>query len=175
MKKILDLGCGSHKQQNAFGVDSINFYGVDLVHDLNKTPYPLKSDDWDVIYLDNVLEHLDNTFLILEEVHRLLKPGGECRIYVPYFRSHWSFMDPTHIRHFSAKSLLYLDKDSHISNRYSYTSYRFTTKTIAFDMRQRGSMLWRLIRFVANRKPNFYEAKLSHLFPLNELYFCLQK
>src|SRR3989344_2310598 len=41
-EKILDLGCGNHKIPESVGVDFVKIPGVDIVHNLNKIPYPFK-------------------------------------------------------------------------------------------------------------------------------------
>src|SRR5207253_9987596 len=57
---ILDLGCGANKVPGAFGIDIVALTGVDLVHDLKATPYPLPESCADTIYLNHVLEHFEN-------------------------------------------------------------------------------------------------------------------
>src|SRR5438876_10733071 len=52
---ILDLGCGAKKVPGAFGVDGISLPGVDLVHNLGETPYPLPEHCADEIHLNHVL------------------------------------------------------------------------------------------------------------------------
>ena len=173
--KILDLGCGSKKVKGAFGIDSLKLDGVDLVHDLNSFPYPIAHGIWDLVYLDNVLEHLDSPLEVLDEVFSLLKPGGKCVIDVPYFRSHWAFVDPTHRHFFTAKSLRYIDVNHPVSYRYSYSQSLFYVESLVFDRRLTGGAIWRAIKYIANRKVNAYESLLSHLLPLNELTFTLQK
>jgi len=173
--KVLDLGCGSKKAEGAVGIDQLKLEGVDFVHDLNSYPYPVEHGIWDVIYLDNVLEHLDKPLEVLDEIFSLLKPGGKCIIDVPYFRSHWAFVDPTHQHFFTAKSLMYVDIKHPVSSRYSYTQSRFHIESIVFDRRLTGGILWRAIRYVANKRANAYESILSHLLPLSELTFTLCK
>jgi len=76
-KKILDIGCGNHKVKGAIGLDFVKIKGVDIVHDLNKIPYPFKDNSFDVIYANQVLEcleiPLDN---VLGELCRICKPEG---------------------------------------------------------------------------------------------------
>ena len=96
MIKILDLGCGKKKREGAIGVDFSDRHDADVIHDLNAFPYPFDDDSVDEIYLDNVLEHLDDPLKVMEEVHRICKPNGLVKVIVPYFRSVWAFIDPTH-------------------------------------------------------------------------------
>ena len=94
--KILDLGCGKKKRPGTIGVDYSDRHDADVIHDLNVFPYPFESDSIDKVYLDNVLEHLDEPMRVMNEVHRITKTGGEVKVIVPYFRSVWAFIDPTH-------------------------------------------------------------------------------
>ena len=41
--KILELGCGTTKIPNAISVDINPFSKADVIHDLNKFPYPFKN------------------------------------------------------------------------------------------------------------------------------------
>jgi hypothetical protein len=53
--KILDLGCGKKKRYGTIGVDWSDRYNADIIHDLNKFPYPFKKNSID--HIDNCLEH----------------------------------------------------------------------------------------------------------------------
>ena len=55
----IDFGCGKSKKDGFIGVDILKLDEVDVVHDLNKKPYPFKDNVATEIYMDNVLEHLD--------------------------------------------------------------------------------------------------------------------
>jgi len=76
--RILHLGCGKKKAEGAFGVDIRPFPGVDLVHDLNKVPYPLESDSFEKIIAIDVLEHLDDFVAAVDEIHRRNERGRGC-------------------------------------------------------------------------------------------------
>jgi SAM-dependent methyltransferase len=51
------------------------------VADANQIPYP--NDSFDLVFSDNVMEHLDEPLLIFNEVKRVLKPGGKFLIKTP--------------------------------------------------------------------------------------------
>jgi ubiquinone/menaquinone biosynthesis C-methylase UbiE len=48
---------------------------------------PFKSNFFDIVYSYGVLHHSPNTAQCVEEVHRVLKPGGEARIMIYHLRS----------------------------------------------------------------------------------------
>ena len=53
-----------------------------LYADLNKT-LPIQSESADIVILQEVIEHLPNQLLAIQEIHRILKPGGEVLITTP--------------------------------------------------------------------------------------------
>jgi SAM-dependent methyltransferase len=91
--KSLDIGCGIGDllafRPNTVGVDinekTVGWckslgYSVDLM-EIDTLPYHDAS--FDSIIMDNVLEHIVDPKFILEEIHRVLVPGGNLVIGVP--------------------------------------------------------------------------------------------
>src|SRR5262245_9328848 len=103
---VLDLGCGTAKEPNAFGVDNVSLPGVDLVHDLRAFPYPFPDATARAVYLKHVLEHfeLESIQRILSEVFRILEPGGVAHVRVPHVFSVAAWADPTHRMGFTFES-----------------------------------------------------------------------
>lgn len=97
----LDVGCGRNKRPGFVGVDRHLFAGVDVVHDLNRFPWPFADNSAGEIVLDNVLEHLPDTVGTMNELHRIAAPGSRVQIEYPYWRSLGAYGDPTHVRHFN--------------------------------------------------------------------------
>lgn len=83
--KKLNLGCGDSKKTGYVNVDFHSHVNPDVEHDLNVFPYPFADNSFDVIEAFHVLEHLDRPFLVMQELHRILKPGGTLHIKVPHF------------------------------------------------------------------------------------------
>jgi predicted SAM-dependent methyltransferase len=121
---ILDLGCGKKKRANSIGVDYSDRHNADVIHDLNTFPYPFDSISIDEVYMDNVLEHLDEPMRVMEEVHRICRPGGMVKVIVPYFRSVWAFIDPTHKTFYTVDSFAYYDPRHIICQRYDSPGFR---------------------------------------------------
>lgn len=99
--KMLDLGCGLNKTPNCIGVDNVKLKGVDIVWDLNVFPYPFESNSIREIYLNDVLEHLDDPIKVLRECHRLLEPNGRIYIRVVHWSHRYAYSDPQHKHFFS--------------------------------------------------------------------------
>lgn len=126
--KILDIGCGNGAFLSfmkeigwlTFGIE-ISQKAVDIATqnghkifagNLIDAKYP--DNYFDVITLNNVMEHLLNPSEELKEINRILKPKGEIIICVPNFSSlgsklfkeNWiALLIPEHLHHFSEKSL----------------------------------------------------------------------
>lgn len=171
MANILDLGCGNKKRPGAIGIDINPCTDADVVHDLDAFPYPFEDGFFDEIYADNVLEHLADVIGVMEELHRICKAGALVKVIVPYFRSRWAFIDPTHRHFFTVDSMSYFDPDHVHSRLYNYSTARFRTERLVFNEAIPGKPL---LKSLANRWPVRYEAKLSQLLPLDDLTFYLR-
>jgi ubiquinone/menaquinone biosynthesis C-methylase UbiE len=79
--------------------------GVELLQmDARKLPYEA---EFDVVAAFDVIEHILEDELVLQNFHRALKPGGGCLITVPQHQWLWSPVDEAacHQRRYSAKEL----------------------------------------------------------------------
>lgn len=174
-KIILDLGCGKKKRQGSIGVDYSDRHNADVIHDLNVFPYPFEPSSVDLVYMDNVLEHLDSPMRVMEEVYRITKSGAMIKVIVPYFRSPWAFIDPTHKTFYTVDSFGYYDPENLICQRYDYTEARFSIRKIVFNETLKNSFFKHLIIKLANLSPHRYERYFSHLYPLDDITYYLKK
>jgi SAM-dependent methyltransferase len=112
-KKIVDLGCGLNKIRNADGVDNFQYPGVDIICDLNKAPWPIKDNSYDVIWANQIIEHIKDVPSFLSEIHRIGRDGAEVHITTPHYSHAGSWGDPTHLRHLGVKwhSIITKEKD----------------------------------------------------------------
>lgn len=175
MKK-LDLGCGNSKRNGFIGLDSLPLPAVDVVHDMNVFPYPFADNEIDEIWMDQVLEHLKEPMKVMEEIHRICRNGAKVTIGVPYFRSFYAVIDPTHRNLFGVSWFSYFNPDHEFFKKYCYTSAQFAVERIEFDREFTKCRLGRLHNFMirfAEKRPEYYEARFSHLYPLNSLTFYL--
>ena len=95
---ILNLGCGKKPYPNAVNHDVIKHADyVDVVHNLNDMPWPWEDGQFDAVYAFAVFEHLVPDLLTtLNEVWRILKPGGKLSVKLPMWDHANSYSDPTH-------------------------------------------------------------------------------
>jgi predicted SAM-dependent methyltransferase len=98
----LHLGCGQNYLEGYVNVDNASGVKKDVEWDLTKLPFPFKENSVDYILCWNVMEHLDmNIIEFMEEMHRILKPGGIFRFRVPAAGTYVDFKDPEHVRRFT--------------------------------------------------------------------------
>jgi hypothetical protein len=81
----LNLGCGEDYKEWYWNVDFHDHFKVDQVLDLNKLPYPFEANTFDEILAYHILEHLNNPFDIMKELHRISKHNAIIHIKVPHF------------------------------------------------------------------------------------------
>jgi SAM-dependent methyltransferase len=172
--RSLDMGCGSRKRHGCIGIDNNRRSDADVIHDLNSFPYPFKKSSFDEIFADNVIEHLSDVIATLEEIHRISASGALVKITVPYFRSRWAFIDPTHLHYFTVDSFAYFDAENPISERYKYSDARFSVEKIIFNEQIPCRPIRRFVKLIANKWPRRYEHYLSHLYPLDDITYYLR-
>ncbi len=95
---VLDLGCGGHKQYPTnIGVDRRRTPAVEVQADI-AAALPFRDAAADRIFLVHVLEHLVDFLPLVDECHRVLKPGGVLHVLSPWWRHVNAVADPTHVR-----------------------------------------------------------------------------
>lgn len=129
---VLLLGCGKTRIPGAIGVDRTPIDGyVDVIHDLDITPYPFENNSASEIHLYHVLEHLHDPQKKLEELHRILIPGGILFIRVPHYSSMGAFSDMTHIRPFGYTSFDCFQKENY-HHFYTLAEFEILHKEIKY-------------------------------------------
>jgi SAM-dependent methyltransferase len=122
------MGCGSGKFLSFMRGIGWRTYGTDIspgaveaargnghqvsCSDVRQAGFP--DNFFDLITLNNVLEHVYDPIATLQELHRVLRPGGELIVCVPnfdcyerqVFGKYWDALKiPVHFHHFNSKSL----------------------------------------------------------------------
>lgn len=113
-QRILDIGCGLGMYVSRFRQFSNDVYGVDVdaekiaeassrLPNLQVSPaeqLPFESERFDVILLNEVIEHVDDDRQTVREAYRVLAPGGHVVIYAPNrlypFETHGFFFRGTY-------------------------------------------------------------------------------
>jgi SAM-dependent methyltransferase len=176
--RILELGCGRNKHPNAVGIDRIALPGVDVVHDLNRRPYPFEDDSFDEIYAIHVIEHLDSILAVMEEVFRIARPNARVTVITPHHSDAISWQDPTHKWHLNSYSFNYFDPTYHTNY---YTAARFRIRSREVEM----AGIWKSLGIqylinLDNRRPTFrfirrlWEQHLCYLLRGKQMTFVLE-
>jgi SAM-dependent methyltransferase len=104
--------------------------------------------------MDNVLEHLPDTVRTMEELHRVMAPGAQATIIVPYYNSYGAATDPTHVRVFSEDSLNYFTADGYTPhsrfNYYSRARFRILKRKLRHRHRLLAALPERLQLFLGH-------------------------
>jgi hypothetical protein len=131
----INLGAGNDIRREYENHDSIALPGIDLIHDLNTYPWPWNNEKADEILAIDILEHLDDFMMAMEELHRVMKTGALVHIKVPYWNSAYSCIDPTHRRGFHEQTFHFFDPKSHwCQERPYYSSARFHVVKLTYSL-----------------------------------------
>ena len=139
--RLLDFGCGNGRYLEAFAgyLPRRNVYGIEVdpqrvleVHkkgfmclhlNSQQTSLPFKNESFRVVFSSNVIEHIPRDLYLeyLEEIHRLLEPGGRFVVGTPNYpikrlydlrrviksryKLYYLFDDPTHCNKLSVYRL----------------------------------------------------------------------
>jgi SAM-dependent methyltransferase len=113
----IDLACGQNKVEGYFGIDKVSGDKVDAVVDLEQFPWPIESNSVEDIVCNHYAEHTTDLIKFMDEVYRILKPGGKMKIISPYYTSIRCWQDPTHKRAISEATFLYFNKQWRDTNK----------------------------------------------------------
>ena len=164
----LHIGCGKKILNGFVNMDILKLPGVDMVHDLEKTPYPFTEGRFNYILADNVLEHMSDLIKVVEELHRISANNAIIEIYVPYFSNRRAFQDPTHKRFFTLTTFDYFTENMPY-NFYSKVRFQVVEKKLIFDP------FYFLFSLFFNKFQNLYELFcFPYFFPAGGIKFVLK-
>lgn len=144
MLKRLNVGCGRNALPGWINLDGASLPGVDIVTDLehcDSTPLPIESESIDEFLLQHVLEHITRPLPLMQELHRVAKPGARALVKVPYGTSDDAWEDPTHVRPFFLGSFGYFSQPLYWRADYGYRGDWQPERIILFIARSRANQL----------------------------------
>ena len=101
----LNLGCAGDLRPGWTNVDIVPGEGV-TVADLRET-WPWDDSSVREIAASHVIEHLPDKIHTMNELWRVLMPGGIARIDVPTTDGPAAWQDPTHVSYWNLRSFMY--------------------------------------------------------------------
>ena len=126
--KKLNLGAGNDIIPHSINHDLTEFRDeIDITHDLNVLPWPWPDERFKEVIAKSVLEHLHHDLVVsLNEIWRILKPGGLVTLKLPHWRADVSWWDPTHRWKFSLMSFEQFDPNTERGRIYAhYSPYKW--------------------------------------------------
>jgi SAM-dependent methyltransferase len=180
----LDLGCG-RKPRNPYRRDAA--YGVDIADvglpnvvraNLAMEPIPFPDSHFDSVSAYDFLEHVPRLlpnaafsavrfpFIeLMNEIHRVLVPGGLFYAITPAYPHPDAFVDPTHVNVLTAKSHRYFCAPSRFAAMYGYTG-NFNARRVEFAVQSENTLYVDPPRNALVRLKRFLErisGSLSHV------------
>jgi SAM-dependent methyltransferase len=119
----MNVGCGRNSIAGWINVDSAKLPGVDILADLEdvrRYPIALPDNSIDHFLLSHVLEHINNSLNLMEELWRLAVPGATAEIRLPHGGSDDAWEDPTHVRPYFLDSFGYFSQPFYARADYGY-------------------------------------------------------
>lgn len=108
-------------QNNPEGFTNIDIWeGADIVHDLEQFPWPIEDGSVEEAMCSHYVEHTKDLNAFMNEVSRILKPGGTCSVTAPYYNNIRAWQDPTHTRAISEATFLYYNKQWREQNKLNH-------------------------------------------------------
>src|ERR1044072_8272548 len=91
----LDLACGNNKREGFIGIDqSLEKTQADVAHDLESYPWPFSEGYADEVFCSHFIEHVVDLIAFMNEVWRVMKPGGAGTVGGQYYMAVCGVADP---------------------------------------------------------------------------------
>jgi ubiquinone/menaquinone biosynthesis C-methylase UbiE len=177
----IELGCGPDKKPGYIGIDMLQLPGVDIVASLEEKLDFIPDNSIDEVTSNHVLEHIEQFEQLMQEMHRILKPGGIKKVTVPHHANPYYYSDYTPRRFFGLYSFDYFTRHENqrmklkVPSFYGTTHFECTKRRIIFKspfyiQNLKAQVMNRLINssaFLQERS----EERYCFWFPCKELYF----
>lgn len=109
----LNVGCGRDYREGYVNIDISRDVRAEHYLDIRKDPLPFPDQSVKEIYISGVLEQIGNNdeFLFcMQELGRVLEPGGTMRVIVPNAAFAIAHQDPMDVRKFTKPTFFYFLK-----------------------------------------------------------------
>jgi ubiquinone/menaquinone biosynthesis C-methylase UbiE len=125
-QSFLDVGCGDKTFMKEFEKMGFKCEGIDYpMVDFELDCLPYKDNSFNYVFCKSVIEHVSHTDLFVEELYRVLKPGGTLILLTPSWSHVYKdfYNDYTHVKPFYRKGLqdcLKIHKFEDVEVKYFY-------------------------------------------------------
>jgi predicted SAM-dependent methyltransferase len=143
--KYLNIGNGKDYKEGWVNLDSNKDLKADVYYDIRKG-LPFGDKTFDYILVDNVIEHIPmkSVYLLMQEIHRVLKTNGITEIYTPHFTG-IGIKYLSHYRGFGINSFHEFDLTDIDTMNKNYPKFKIKQKLILIS---RNSGCKTIFRFV---------------------------
>jgi SAM-dependent methyltransferase len=126
MKAVLNLGAGNRIIEGAVNHDRIKHRPeIEVAHDLNALPWPWPDESFEKVAALSVLEHLRQSLLTsMDEIWRILIPGGIAVVKLPFWKANISWEDLTHLHLVGPGVMDQLDPRTRRGHKYRFYTRR---------------------------------------------------
>ena len=178
--RLLDIGCGRDKLPGAVGMDALPLANVDVVHDLDRFPWPFADDTFERVRAQDVLEHVQDFIGCMNEIHRVCRNAALVEVRMPFMTSVNLFTDPTHRRGGTSRTFEYFDPSKPLGG-YDYSRARYDLLRFAYERGYpRGlipslfKQLDRLLVPICRRNAETYESYFAGIYPMHNVSYVLR-
>lgn len=119
---MIEIGCGCGSILRFLDMKGLSIEGADVflealqfctrhtdapLYQLDAQRTPFADNQYDIVGLFDVLEHIEDDQAVLKEMRRICKPGGRIVLTVPAYKWLWSYIDTIlcHKRRYNKKEL----------------------------------------------------------------------
>jgi len=126
---ILDIGGGMNKKDHSgvLCIDNRDRPETDILWNLEVFPWPILHSSVSMAVATGVVSHINpanGTFVkFMNEIWRIMKPGGELLVSVPYATSMGMFRDPMAVNFVTEETWCYFDPEDSLTRGGLYSNY----------------------------------------------------
>jgi len=173
----LVLGCGNKRYSNSVNLDSEKVVHPNIVANINEK-FPFKDNTFSEIICEQILEHTENIFFTMDEIHRVAKPNAVIKITVPYFSSELSYVNPQHGKHFFGWNTFDFWTPNYPQNYITKSRFLIVKKRFIWISMFEESKIFRVLNNFVNfiltltsLSPYIYQKFFCWILPVDNIYF----